>query len=240
MTTENQTEEPEVIEETPQETQQVTEGEAEVARANFQKRQQKQKQDAERLKQENEYLRTLVNQQPQRQQQAPQQPQVSDMPQLENFETEGEWINAVLDAREQKRVVKQQIDAKTQTYTQKLDEYAKVNKDIYAYEEEAVRVIGGNSVVADAIMRSEKAPLIVEAIALDPSKAEQLNRARDPYSLAQSILALEGSVGETPAFSDAPPARDTPKGETVISTKVDLSKLSKADYIAHRQKQRNK
>jgi len=261
LTTEAQQEtlEPEVTE-TPQETQEVAndtsesqeqppEGEvvdAEAVRkqeadANFKARQQKRREESERLKQENEYLRKLVQptQQAQPVQQQAQQP-VNNMPQLEDFNTEGEWLNAVLDAREQQRVVQQEAQTKSQTYAQKLKEYEKVNKEIYSYEDEAVRVIGGNSVIAQAIMDSDKAPQIVEAIALDPSKAEALNNSRDHYSLAKNILALENSVGDKPTFSDAPPPKGIPKGEPVVSSKVNTANMSKAEYFEYRRKQRNK
>ena len=212
--------------------------EKEQARANFRARQQKQKEDAEKLKQENEYLRQLVN--PPVQAQPKQQAPVNNMPQLEDFETEGEWLNAVLDARETQRVTQRAVQEKNQTYAQKLQEYSKVNKEIYAYEDETVRVINGNPELARAIMESEKAPQIVEAIALDPSKADSLKGARDHYSLARSIIALENSVGDKPTFSDAPPPAKVGKGEPVVSSKPNLSKMTKAEYIAHRQKQRNR
>jgi len=255
LTTENTEElEAEVID-TPEEVEETVDGESqevppegeaqdaeaiqkEQARANFRARQQKQKEEAERLRLENEYLRQQVA--PQRVEQ-PRRPSFnSNMPQLEDFNTEGEWLNAVLDAREEQRVVQEQIQTKTQTYQQKLNEYAKVNKEIYEYEDEAVRVIGGNPAIAQAIMDSDKAAQIVEAIALDPSKANGLKMSRDSYSLAKSILALENSVGGKPTFSDAPPPAKAPKGEPVVSSKPNLAKMSKAEYIAFRQKQRNK
>jgi len=254
MTTENteeiETEEinaPTEVEETVEvDSQEPPEGEAEYAeakqkeeaRANFRARQQKQREEAERLRQENEYLRQQVA--PQRVEQPRQPASNSNMPQLEDFNTEGEWLNAVLDAREKQRVAQEQIQAKTQTYQQKLSEYAKVNKDIYAYEDEVVRVIGGNPAIAQAIMDSDKAAQIVEAIALDPSKADSLKGSRGHYSLAKNILALESSVGDKPSFSDAPPPAKAPKGEPVVSAKPNLSKMTKAEYIAFRQKQRNK
>lgn len=221
-----------------QDAEAIQKEEAVANRESFRIRKQREREEAERLRQENEYLRGLVEK-PQAQQPQRQAPS-NNMPQLEDFNTEGEWLNAVLDARERQRVVQENVNTKTQTYNQKLSEYAKVNKEIYAYEDEAVRVIGGNPTIAQAIMDSEKAAQIVEAIALDPSKADSLKGSRDHYSLAKSILALESNVGDKPTFSDAPPPVKVSKGEPVVSSKPNLSKMSKAEYIAFRTKQRNK
>lgn len=228
--------------ETPPEEGEAIDAEAktkEEARANFHARQNNRKEENLQLQRENEYLRQLVNppkaEQPQQRRQAP-----NDGILLENFESEDAWIEAKLDARDERRVAQNNVRAKSQSYQQKINEFAKVNKDIYAYEDEAVKVIGGSQVVAQAIMESEKAALIVEAIALDPKKATAINNARDHYSLAKSILALESAVGEKPTFSDAPPPVKISKGEPVVSTKVNLANLSKAKYAAHRNKQRNR
>lgn len=256
MTTENQpveevepveTQEVEAVEtEAPEnppegEVTEQSESEKQKARDKFWERQNKYKEEAaeaEKLRRENEYLRKMAEQQ-----QAPARPvqqPVTGEPLLENFDSESEWLNAVLDHRETKKAQAEKLNNMTKSYGQKLEEYKKVSKDIYAYENEVVRLIGNRPDIAQAIIRSDKAAQIVEAIALDTSKIESLHRSRDPYELASSLISLEQSLNVKPSYSDAPPPKSNPKGEAPQSGHQDVSKMTPAEYRQFRNQQRRR
>jgi hypothetical protein len=235
----------ETTEETPPEEGEADDSEATAkaqAKEGFWKRQQKLKEDAERLRQENEYLKTMANKPPPQQQAKqeyipnPNEPILNDY--LDNDLTPEQW------SRDHRAFLDQEAQAKAQqrtlatTYEQRLKDYAEVNKDIYAYEQDVARNV--SPVVASAIMDSENSAQIIEVLALDPTKYQELNNSRDMFQLAKNIIKLEGGTKGTPSFSNAPKPVKKLKGEPAIGSKSDnLSLLSKEEYFAKRRKQNN-
>ena len=265
MTTENQKEEvqevTEQVEET-QETQEVSEstesvknppgeGEAEKSQAEkeeskkrFWERQQKYKEqadEAERLKRENEYLRQKALQNQNQEQQAYKDPNEPDLDvYLENGRTAQDWSRDHKRYLDNQDSVAQQQKSLNDSYSDKMKKYSEQSKDIFEYEKAVVRTLNGRSDLAQAIMKSDKAPQLVEAIALKPELADDLLYARDHYELARSMINLENSVEKKPSFSDAPKPKSERKSEPAQSGSVDLSKLdiSFSEYKRQRNRQR--
>ena len=264
MTTENQ-EVQEVIEEnqieeTQEETQEITEsadnppeeGEAESensevdekenARKGFWERQNKYKEqagEAERLRRENEYLRQQALQAQQQERQQYKDPNEPDLDvYLDNGKSAQEWSRdhrIYLDNLDRQQRSREKLSG---DYSSKMKEYSEQSKDIYEYEQAVTRSLGNRSDIAQVIMRSEKAPQLVEALALKPELVDDLMYARDHYELARKIVEIESSVSKKPVFSDAPTPKSQRKGEPVQSTQVDISKMSTAEYRKFRNSQR--
>ncbi len=198
---------------------------------------ERQKREKEKLQRENEYLRKLAYQQTQTQQvQQPKQSQYNQELGLEDFQTEDDWFEYKLNQREMQRQQQNEINNLKGGYEQKLTDYSKLNKEIYEYEDYVSKIVSPN--VARAIMQSDKAPQIVESLALDPEKARDLNCAQSEYDLARKMVALEGSIDEKPRFSNAPPPQSTPKSDPVKSGSINMANLSKAEYRKLRNEQR--
>lgn len=198
---------------------------------------ERQKREKERLQQENEYLRKLAYQQSQPQQvQQPQQAQQKQELGLEDFQSEDEWFEYKLNQRERARSQQNEINNLTSSYQQKLNNYSKDNKEIYEYENYVSSLVSPE--VARAIMQSEKAPQIVEALALDPEKARELNYSQNHYDLARKMVNLETSMEEKPRFSNAPPPPSMPKSDPVQSGSINMANLSKDEYRKLRNEQR--
>jgi hypothetical protein len=234
----------EITEETPSEDE-AEDPEAiakEQKKEGFWKRQQKLKEDAERLRQENEYLKTMANKPPPQQQARqeyipnPNEPILNDY--LDRDLTPEQWSRDHRAFLDQEEKAKAQQRTLATTYEQRLKDYAEVNKDIYAYEQDVARNV--SPVVASAIMDSENSAQIIEALALDPTKYQELNNSRDMFQLAKNILKIEGGITSTPSFSNAPKPVKKLKGEPVVGSKSDnLALLSKEEYFAKRRKQNN-
>lgn len=234
----------ETTEETPPEEGEAEDPEA-IAKAQkkegFWKRQQKLKEDAERLRQENEYLKTMANKPPQQQAKQeyipnPNEPILNDY--LDRDLTPEQWSRDHRAFLDQEEKAKAQQRTLATTYEQRLKDYAEINKDIYAYEQDVARNV--SPVVASAIMDSENSAQIIEVLALDPTKYQELNNSRDMFQLAKNILKLEGGITSTPSFSNAPKPVKKLKGEPVVGSKADnLALLSKEEYFAKRRKQNN-
>jgi len=215
--------------------------EKEKAQAGFWQRQQQRKEETERLRLENERIsreREHFRQLAEQRQAQPTRSAPQLLP-LENFETETEWLYANMQALKEQEQRQGAVKAKTQTYEQKLNEYKQVSKDIYAYEQEVAEILKdtGRLDIADAIMESDKAAQIVEAIALDPTKIEPLLNARSAYGLGAGIARLESSLIEKPSISNAPKPKKLPKGEPTQSTSRNPVNMSKAEYFEMRRKQ---
>jgi hypothetical protein len=118
-------------------------------------------------------------------------------------------------------------------------EFAKNVPDVYEYAKAADRLVA--PAVQDAILRSTKAPEIIEKIALDERFADELNKSRDIHDLSRKIARFEMDQPKVKApVSSAPRGPSTPKSQPTVSAQTDLSNLSYAEYAKYRREQRNK
>ena len=219
-----------------------SEAEKEEAKAKFWERQQKYKEKAEetdRLRRENEYLRQQALQFQERETQEYKDPNEPDLDvYFENGRTAQEWSRDHRAYLSQQESFANMQNSLNKRHVEKINEYAKENKDIYAYENAVVNTLNGRGDIAKAIMESEKSPQIVEAIALKPELADELLYARDPYSLARAMIKLEDSVSKKPVLSGAPAPKSQSKGESPQKSYVDISKMTKSEYRKFRNSQR--
>jgi len=252
QTLEVETAETETDEETQEPSTEIDEEtkQKEEARQHFQERQTRRERE-EQLQRENEYLRQQLmgggqnSQLPQQSQQPTQQYQASNEPDLDVYLENGYTAQQFFKAhREWEKKEDARASAEHEvvsTYAQQMKSYAESVPDVYAYAKEADRLVA--PAVQDAILRSAKAPEIIEKIALDPKYATELNNSRDVFDLARKIAQFENSQPKVKAsISSAPRPPSTPKSEPVITAQTDISKLSHAEYAKYakyRDAQRN-
>lgn len=259
MTTENETivdpevhevEEMNTNEETTQETPSTDEApeatkseeETKQNRAGFWQRQQNMREESERLRQENEYLRKLAiqNQAPT----APQTPVQADPSQpnldvyLEQGRTPEEWASDNFVYLKQKDEKVNRVARVQTNFSHRMQAYSKNVPDIFQMAKDIDTAT--IPAVQEAILNSEAAPQIIQRIHENPELAEKLNNSGTLINLGANIKEIElMSVKEVKqTFSGAPKPAIQPKGEPIQSGSVDLSKMSKAEYIAYRQNQR--
>jgi len=213
----------------------------EEARKAFAERESRRQKEL-RLERENEYLKKIVTQQVAPQNAVPQQVRRQDPnePKLDNYFAEGrtaeDWSRDhrlyIENEIERSRSIgntKKQID-------DKLNEYAKTNKDIFAYENALSSMV--TPAVASAIINCEQLGGVIEALALDEDKVCALNAITDPYKLSREIIKIEESLRKKPVFSGAPRSPEVSKGKAPQSGGVDISNMSKAEYKKLRNSQR--
>lgn len=234
-------------EETPEPSAEIDEEavQKEEARKHFQERQSRRERE-EAKERENEYLRqqlqALQSQQPVAQNRQPQAPpQDPNRPNFDEYLENGYTAQQFYDdsrAYEKRQEAKDNAENEViQSYSSQMAEFAKNVPDVYNYAKEADRLVA--PAVQDAILRSTKAPEIIEKIALDPKFANELNNSRDVFDLGRKIAKFELDQPKVKAsVSSAPRPPSTPKSGAVISDQSDLSTLSSAEYAKVRQEQR--
>ena len=242
QTLEAETIDTETNEETPEPSAEIDEEttQKEEARKHFQERQSRRERE-EQLQRENEYLRQQLAPQAKQSQQPVQQNVDPNEPDLDVFLENGHTAQQFFKAhRAWEREAEQRASAENEivsSYSQQMEAYEKNVPDVKAYAREAERIL--IPAVQDAILRSSKAPEIIEKIALDPKYANELNNSRDVFDLSRKIAQFEMSQPKVKApVSSAPRGPSTPKSEPVISAHDDLSNKTSAEYAAIRNAQR--
>lgn len=245
-------EQPEVEQTEEQSSEQVTEEQqqaAEEARKKaegikrFEERESRRLKEA-RLERENEYLKKMVSQQVTPQSTVPQQPRRQDPnePKLDNYFAEGrtaeDW------SRDHRLYIEQEIERSRsigntkKQIDDKLNEYAKTNKDIFTYENALSSMV--TPAVAAAIINCEQLGGVIETLALDEDKVYALNAITDPYKLSREIIKIEESLRKKPVFSGAPRSPEVSKGKAPQSGGVDISAMTSAEYRKFRNSQRKR
>jgi len=243
QTLEIETTETETIEETPAPSAEIDEEakQKEEARKHFTERQSRRERE-ESKERENEYLRQQLQalQQPQQAKQQNVDPNKPDFDMyLENGYTAQQFYE---DSRAYEKNIESKASAENEvinSFSSQMADFAKNTPDVYDYAKEADRLVG--PAVQDAILRSTKAPEIIEKIALDPKFADELNRSRDIHDLSRKIARFEMDQPKVKAsVSSAPRGPSTPKSQPTVSAQTDLSNLSYAEYAKYRREQRSK
>lgn len=218
----------------------------EAARKGFEERKAKRARE-EQLKAENEYLKSIVSRvatQPQQQQQAQPQQVYNDPnePKLEIYFANGrsaeEWSRdhrVYLESEMQKQ---QHVMTAQKTIASKIEEYSKVNKDIFEYERELAAMV--TPAVAAAIVASDKIGELIEKLVLDDESIARLNAIQDPYRLSREIIKIEETLTKKRNISGAPNPPSTTKSKAPQGSGSDISTMSKAEYRAFRNNQRKR
>jgi hypothetical protein len=216
-----------------------SEEEVKNSREGFWERQNRRKEENQKLKEENEYLRKLaMNQQPTHTQ--PSTPQVDPYePTLDSYLEQGktadEWAVDKFAYLESKKQKKQEVSTVQSNYAKNIQEYSKKEPQIFnkAKDVETVTI----PAVQEAILMSNNPAEIIDAIHRNPDIADDLNNSRNVFELAGKLANIKIEE-KKPTFSGAPKPISQPKGDPIQSGHADLSKLSKAEYIKVRNEQR--
>ena len=241
-----ETAETETDEETPAPSAEIDEEakQKEEARKHFTERQSRRERE-EKLERENEYLRQQLmggNNQAQQSQQPTQQAGDPNEPDLDAFLENGYTAQQFFKAHKAwEKDTDEKASAENEvisSYSSQMAEFAKKVPDVYNYAKAADRLV--SPAVQDAILRSTKAPEIIEKIALNENFARELNSSRDLHDLSRKIARFELDQPKVKApVSSAPRGPSTPKSQPTISAQTDLSTLTHAEYAAFRRSQRN-
>jgi hypothetical protein len=220
--------------ETPEPSTEIDE--KEKARKHFEERQSK-REMLERTQRENEYLKEELKRRTQPE--APQQPQRNfdpNLPDLDRYLEEGktaqEWGVDFHNYQESAKKQASQRYEVENTFSGRMEEYSKNTSEIYEYAKAVDRMV--LPAVQESILLSEKAPELIEKLALYPEVSKELNNSRNVYELAKKISKLEAEFEKekTPPVSGAHKPIDTVKS-TSPAPKVDISKMSGAEYREH-------
>ena len=231
-----ETETPEQTEATP-EVEETPEAK-EQARSAYEARQRK-KSQLRQKEEENEHLRRQLAQlqQPQAQQPEPPKPRDPNAPQMDNFDTVEEYLEARDYHRDNVRARQYEVNKVQGAFDQQMADYS-AKHQTFLDDVDASTVPLSNA-LAETIKRSSNAPKVLHEIVKDEQLAYKLNNL-PPMDLMREVIALENKAEpKQPALSNAPKPITTPSGSPV-STNVDLSTMSGAEYRDYMNKQKYK
>jgi len=220
--TQEQTEATPEVEETPESKEQ--------ARSAYEARQRK-KTKQRQTEEENEHLRRQLAQlqqpAPQVQQPEQQKPRDPNAPQMDNFDTVEEYLEARDYHRDNVRARQYEVSKVQGAFDQQMAEYS-AKHQTFLDDVDASTVPLSNA-LAETIKRSSNAPKVLHEIVKDEQLAYKLNNL-PPMDLMREVIALENKAEQKqPAISNAPKPITTPSGSPV-STNVDISTMSGAEY----------
>ena len=226
--TETQTEE---AQETPEPPQEESEEAKEIARKAYEARQQKKN----ALKQENEHLRKqleaiqrqTVQAQPQAQPPIQQNRDPRIAPEMDQFDTVEEYLNARDQHRDFVRDVQSREMQIQKSFDDQMAQYSAKHQDFLDQVESSQVVLQPHLV--RAVKESANAPKVLHELVKDEALAYRLN-SLDPMSLMREVIALESKAeSKEPAISSAPKPIKTPSGSSVTPAKT-LENLPRAEF----------
>jgi len=231
----------EVETEEAEDSQDDTEEQKEQARKAYEARQHK-KAEKQILKEENEHLRRQIealqsHSEPQRQQ--PQKPQQynTGKPNLDDFDSVDEFLEARDNYRDNVKFQQSKEEEIQRNFNEQMAQYSAKHPDFLDSVESSNLVM--TPALAQLIRRSDNAPRVLHEIITDDKLAKKLN-SLDIISMTREVVKLENK-GEIkkPAFSNAPKPIGKSTGSSV-APKIDISEMSGAQYREYMNKQKYK
>lgn len=218
--------------------------------SSLQKRFNKLAEDKRILREKNAYLEGVAYGRQQVPQNVPSEPQPAPKPKVDDFEDEGDFIEALTDWKvEQKSVeirstfkaetaqTSQQasIDESKQRYNEKVEEVSAKHED-FRETLESLPII--SQVAVDAITVAENGPEIAYYLGKNHTEANKIARM-SPMQAVIAIGRIDGKLSQqspTKTITKAP-IPINPLGGGREATKTPPEKMSTADYIAMREKE---